>query len=215
MQDHPCFTDRICDGGHIAAKRASAAVRQQREITPPPDSSAPQNPNGGQMARKSGPAYTTGDKNMTNTTAANGKEAAYFGVPAEDDYGYAQAIKIGNTIHVSGQLSQDDKGTMIAPAALDESGKPADFSTMEEQMRVTYANAAKLLARFGATLDHVVEETLYVLDVDAAFAVAGKVRKEAYATARPQCASNLIGVSRLAFPEQLIEIVFKAVLPPA
>jgi enamine deaminase RidA (YjgF/YER057c/UK114 family) len=87
---------------------------------------------------------------------------------------------------------------MIAPAALDESGKPADFSTMEEQMRVTYANAAKLLARFGATLDHVVEETLYVLDVDTAFAVAGKVRKEAYATARPQCASNLIGVARLA-----------------
>jgi enamine deaminase RidA (YjgF/YER057c/UK114 family) len=167
------------------------------------------------MARISEPAYTTGDNNMTNTTAANGKEAAYHGVPAEDDYGYAQAIKIGNTIHVSGQLSQDDKGTMIAPAALDESGKPADFSTMEEQMRVTYANAAKILARFGATLDHVVEETLYVLDVDTAFAVAGKVRKEAYATARPQCASNLIGVARLAFPEQLIEIVFKAVLPPA
>ena len=38
---------------------------------------------------------------------------------------------------------------------------------------------------------------------------------EAYAKARPQCASNLIGASRLAFPEQLIEIVFKAVLPPA
>ena len=57
-------------------------------------------------------------QDMTNTTAVNGKEAAYFGVPAEDDYGYAQAIKIGNTIHVSGQLSQDDKGTLIAPAAL-------------------------------------------------------------------------------------------------
>ena len=103
---------------------------------------------------------------MTNTTAANGKEAAYFGVPGEDAYGYAQAIKVGDTIHVSGQLSHDDKGTMIAPAALDKFGKPADFSTMEEQMRVTYANAARLLARFGATLDHVVEETLYVLDVD-------------------------------------------------
>jgi len=152
---------------------------------------------------------------MTNTTAANGKETAYFGVPWEDAYGYAQAIKVGDTIHVSGQLSHDDKGTLIAPATLDESGKPADFSTMEEQMRVTYANAGKLLARFGATLNHVVEETLYVLDVDEAFAVAGKVRKEAYATARPQCASNLIGVSRLAFPEQLIEIVFKAVLTPA
>src|ERR1700747_27309 len=152
---------------------------------------------------------------MTNTTAANGEEAAYFGVPGDGAYGYAQAIKVGDKIHVSGQLSQDDKGTMIAPAALDESGKPADFSTMEEQMRVTYANAAKLLARFGATLDHVVEETLYVLDVDEAFAVAGKVRKEAYAVARPRCARNLIGVARLAFPEQRIEIVFKAVLPPA
>src|SRR5436190_7119099 len=154
-------------------------------------------------------------RNDVNAAAVNGKEAAYFGVPWEDAYGYAQAIKVGDTIHVSGQLSHDEKGIMIAPAALDESGKPADFSTMEEQMRVTYGNAAKLLARFGATLDHVVEETLYVLDVDAAFAVAGKVRKEAYAVARPQCASNLIGVSRLAFPEQLIEIVFKAVLPPA
>jgi enamine deaminase RidA (YjgF/YER057c/UK114 family) len=152
---------------------------------------------------------------MTRTTPANGKETVYFGVPWEEAYGYAQAIKVGDTIYLSGQLSHDDKGTMIAPAALDASGKPADFSRMEEQMRMTYANAAKLLARFRATLDHVVEETLYVLDVDAAFAVAGKVRKEAYAVARPRCVSNLIGVSRLAFPEQLIEIAFKAVLPPA
>jgi hypothetical protein len=38
------------------------------------------------------------------------------------------------------------------------------------------------------------------------------VRKEAYGTARPQCASNLIGVARLAFPEQLIEITFSAML---
>ena len=49
---------------------------------------------------------------------------------------------------------------------------------MAEQMRVTYANAAKILAQFGATLDHVVEETLYVIDVDEAFAVAGKVPKK-------------------------------------
>ena len=148
---------------------------------------------------------------MSNTKTTNGKEAAYFGVPWEDAFGYAQAIKVGDTIYVSGQLSHDEKGNLIAPASLDESGKPAEFSMMEEQMRTTYANAVKLLARFGASLDNVVEETLYVLDVDSAFAVAGKVRKEAYGIARPQCASNLIGVSRLAFPEQLIEIAFKAV----
>jgi enamine deaminase RidA (YjgF/YER057c/UK114 family) len=145
--------------------------------------------------------------------ALGGKEATYFGVPWEDAYGYAQAIKVGDTIHVSGQLSHDEKGNLIAPAPLAESGKPADFSMMEQQMRVTYANAVKLLARFGARLDNVVEETLYVLDVDAGFAVAGKVRKEAYGTERPQCASNLIGVARLAFPQQLIEITFKAILP--
>ncbi|MBR0766003.1 Rid family hydrolase [Bradyrhizobium japonicum] len=145
--------------------------------------------------------------------ALNGKEATYLGVPWEDAYGYAQAIKVGDTIYVSGQLSHDETGNLIAPASLDQSGEPADFSMMEQQMCVTYANAVKLLARFGATLDNVVEETLYVLDVDSAFAVAGNVRKEAYGTARPLCASNLIGVARLAFPQQLIEITFKAILP--
>jgi enamine deaminase RidA (YjgF/YER057c/UK114 family) len=150
---------------------------------------------------------------MPNATAANGKEAAYFGVPWEDAYGYAQAIKIGDSIYVAGQVSHDDKGSFVAPAALDASGKAVDFSMMEQQMRASYANAVKLLSRFGATLDNVVEETLYVLDVDTAFAAAGKVRKEIYGTARPLCASNLIGVTRLARPEFLIEITFKAVLP--
>jgi hypothetical protein len=60
----------------------------------------------------------------------------------------------------------------------------------------------------------VVEETLYVLDVDAAFAVAGKVRKDAYAVGRGLSAPASDWVSRLAFPEQLIEIAFKAVRPP-
>jgi hypothetical protein len=41
------------------------------------------------------------------------------------------------------------------------------------------------------------------------------VSKEAYRAARPQCASNLIGVTRLAFPEQLVEITFKAMLSGA
>ena len=40
--------------------------------------------------------------NDVNAAAVNGKEAAYFGVPWEDAYGYAQAIKVGDTIHVSG-----------------------------------------------------------------------------------------------------------------
>ena len=53
-----------------------------------------------------------------------------------------------------------------------------------------------------ATLDHVVEETLYVLDVDEAFAVAGKVRKRAV-----QCALVLAeGPAQLGrkLPDQLL-----------
>ncbi|MBB3193116.1 hypothetical protein [Roseateles terrae] len=56
--------------------------------------------------------------------------------------------------------------------------------------------------------EQVVEETLFVLDVDAAFAVAGDIRRQFYG-AKPQLASNLIGVSRPAFKEQLIEITFR------
>ncbi len=83
---------------------------------------------------------------------------------------------------------------------------------MGEQMRVSYDNIAKLLALYGATMQDVVEETLYVLDMDAAFAVVGKVRKAAYGTERPEAASNIIGVSRLAQRPQLIEIVCRAVI---
>ena len=75
--------------------------------------------------------------NDVNAAAVNGKEAAYFDVPWEDAYGYAQAIEVGDTIHFSGQLSHDEKGNLIAPASLDESGKPAEFSMMEQQMRAT------------------------------------------------------------------------------
>ncbi|MGY8526197.1 Rid family hydrolase [Paracidovorax citrulli] len=151
---------------------------------------------------------------MTSQANTPEKKTAYWGVPWEEAYGYAQAVRVGNDIYVSGQLSHDSNGQLVAPAELDEAGKPADFSTMEAQMRATYENLATLLAQFGATLDNIVEETLYVLDVDAAFAAAGKVRKAAYGTERPQCASNLIGVSRLAMPPQLIEIACKAVLRP-
>ncbi|KQQ33885.1 hypothetical protein ASF61_11565 [Duganella sp. Leaf126] len=140
------------------------------------------------------------------------KKTANLGVAWEGIYGYSQAVKVKDTIYISGQLSHDGEGRLVAPAPLDASGKPASFDTMADQMRHTYQNAITLLAEFGATLDNVVEETLFVLDVDAAFKVAGDVRKELYGSAQPAVASNLIGVSRLAFPEQLIEITFRAIV---
>lgn len=149
---------------------------------------------------------------MQNARPRLEKQTESFGVAWEGLFGYCQAVKVKDTIYLSGQLSHDMAGNLVAPAPVDEAGKPRDFLAMEEQIRQTYRNAAVLLARFGATFDDVVEETLYVLDVDAAFQAAGPVRKEVYGSAQPALASNLIGVSRLAFPAQLVEITFRAIV---
>ena len=133
------------------------------------------------------------------------KEVKGFGMPWEEQYGYVQALKVDDTIYVSGQLSHDEQGNLLGAAPLDE-------SNMETQMRQTYANAKRILSEFGATLDNVVEEVLYVTDMDKAMAVAGPVRKEAYGSEKPQVASTILVTPRLAFPTQLIEIKFIAKL---
>jgi enamine deaminase RidA (YjgF/YER057c/UK114 family) len=150
---------------------------------------------------------------MQRAAIKNGTGVASLGMPWEKAYGYAQAVRVQNTIYVSGQLSHDADGNFVGPAVLDSSGVPTDTSNMELQMRTTYTNAAKVLTQFGAGLEHVVEEVVYVTDMEAAFAVAGAVRKAAYGSDTPQCASTIAQVTRLAFPQQLVEIRFIAVLP--
>jgi enamine deaminase RidA (YjgF/YER057c/UK114 family) len=120
---------------------------------------------------------------------------------------------VDDTIYVSGQLSHDEDGNMVGAAPLDDSGNIRDHSNMEIQMRQTYANAKRILAEFGATLDNVVEEVVYVTDMDEAFAAAGTVRKAAYGSQNPQVASTILVTPRLALPPQLIEIKFIAKVP--
>src|SRR5258708_36442834 len=81
-----------------------------------------------------------------------------------------------------------------------------DHSNMEIQMRQSYANAKEILREFGANLENVVEEVLYVTNMEKAFAAAGPVRKEAYGSKTPQVASTILVTPRLALPTQLIEI---------
>ena len=70
----------------------------------------------------------------------------------------------------------------------------------------------RILSEFGANLDNVVEEVLYVTDMDTAMAGAGPVRKEAYGSDKPEVASTILVTPRLALPTQLIEIKFIAKL---
>ena len=140
------------------------------------------------------------------------KDVKGLGMPWEDQYGYVQALKVDDTIYVSGQLSHDEQGNIVGAAPLDDRGKIRDHSNMETQMRQTYANAKKILSEFNATLDNVVEEVLYVTDMDKAMGIAGPVRKEAYGSEKPQVVSTILVTPRLAFPTQLIEIKFIAKL---
>jgi enamine deaminase RidA (YjgF/YER057c/UK114 family) len=73
-----------------------------------------------------------------------------------------------------------------------------------------YVNDEQLLNQFGATLDNVVAEVLYVRDMDAAFAVASAVRKDAYGSRKPAVAGTILVTPRSAFSTQLIEITFVA-----
>ena len=125
------------------------------------------------------------------------KQAAYFGGAAERRYGYAQAVRVGDTVYVSGQIARGEDGELIGAGE------------MAAQLRAAYANIARALAPFGASLSNVVEEVLYVTDIAAASKAAGEVRHEAYGVAEGEpieVASTLVQVVALAHPDLLVEI---------
>ena len=121
------------------------------------------------------------------------KQTKSFGMPWEKEYGYAQAVKVGDTIYVSGQVSHDETGKIVGP------------EDMEAQMRQAYTNIKKVLAQYGATIDNIVDEILFVTDMNTAFAAAVKCRKDIF-SGIPSVASTIVQIQRLAFPELMIEI---------
>ncbi len=121
------------------------------------------------------------------------KEAKSLGMPWENEYGYSQAVKVGDTIYLAGQVSHDDKGNVLGEG------------NMEVQMRAAYANVGKVLAQYGASMDNVVDEMLFVTDIDAAFAARVKMKQEVF-SGSPVLGSTIVQIQRLAFPQLMIEI---------
>ncbi len=72
-------------------------------------------------------------------------------------------------------------------------------------MRQTYANIKKVLSQYEATIDNVVDEMVFVTDMDSAFAAGVKCRQEVF-SGDPVVASTWVQTQRLAFPELMIEI---------
>lgn len=69
------------------------------------------------------------------------KKIVNLGVAWEGLFGYVQGVQVKDTIYLSGQLSHDKEGTLIAPAPLNQEGRPAGYEQMETQIRQTYRNA--------------------------------------------------------------------------
>ncbi len=121
-----------------------------------------------------------------------------FEVPWEDAANYSQAVKAGNLLFISGQLSHDGDGTFIGEG---------DF---ERQLETTFTNLDKVLARFGADKTDIVEVNVFIVDLRENFEATGAGLSQYFGDHRP--ANNALGVAALAFPEQLIEVAATAVL---
>jgi enamine deaminase RidA (YjgF/YER057c/UK114 family) len=115
-------------------------------------------------------------------------------VSGEDEFGFAQAIKVGETIHVSGQLSHDEEGNFL---------HPGDF---DAQLKQSYANFEKVLTHYGVTRNQVVSETQYIVDLPKYNMAMAAANLAYFGDHRPT--SSTVGVASLFFPGQLVEISF-------
>ncbi len=123
-----------------------------------------------------------------------------FGVPWEDVANYSQAVRAGDRLFISGQLSHDMEGNFLEKGDV---GAQAD---------VTFANMDIVLRRFGAARTDIAEMNIFLIDLRTNFAPTMAACKRYFGDHRP--ASNVFGVVALALPEQLVEIAATVVLPP-
>lgn len=109
----------------------------------------------------------------------------------EKAYGYSHAVKIGNSIRVSGAVSMDD------------AGNPTAVGDMEQQIKNCYADLEKILTHFGCTFDDVVKEDIFTTDM-AQMLENSAYRAEIYKNGFPT--GTWLEVKGLALPEFMVEI---------
>ena len=113
----------------------------------------------------------------------------------EKEYGYTHAVRIGDDLKISGAVSMDDNGVIVAPG------------NMEQQMKNCYSDLGKILQHYGYTYDDVVAENIYTTSMDDFLKVAG-FRNSIYKKQFPT--GTWLEVKGLAVKGQLIEIDMEA-----
>lgn len=121
------------------------------------------------------------------------KQPTSFGMPWEEEFGYSQAVKVDDTIYIAGQISHDEEGNVVGDG------------DMELQMRQAYANIEKVLGNYGAAMENLVDEVVFVTDMEAAMAARAKIGRDVF-SGFPTIASTIVQIGGLAFPELMIEI---------
>lgn len=121
----------------------------------------------------------------------------YFNLrPAlEKEYGYTHAVKIGNNLKISGAVSMNDSGIIVAPG------------NMEQQMKNCYSDLGKILQHYGYTFDDVFTENIYTTDMKEFEKILG-YRNSVYKKQFPT--GTWLEVKGLAVEGQLIEIDMEA-----
>lgn len=112
--------------------------------------------------------------------------------PYEPIIGFSRAVRIGNTVHVSG----------TGPVGADD----ADAAT---QTRHTLEIIRAALEKAGARMEHVVRTRMYLTHVDDWEAV-GRAHGEYFGAIRP--AATMVVVAKLLNPKWRIEIEADAVI---
>jgi len=119
----------------------------------------------------------------------------------QDNFGFVQAHEVTagqRVLYCAGQASTD------------ADGRPAHAGDIVAQTQQSLDNLETVLRAAGYDLSHVVRLNMYTTDVDLFFtAFPGMVERLKAADCKPS--ATLVGVTRLAFPELLIEFEATAV----
>lgn len=118
----------------------------------------------------------------------------------QEQFGFNHGHEVsgpGRTLYMAGQGSSDEDGQII------------HVGDMGAQVDKTIDNIEAVLSAADMTLADVVRLTIYTVDVDSLLPHFGAFGR--FSEAGASFTSSLIGISRLAFPEMLVEVEATAV----
>ena len=119
------------------------------------------------------------------------------GAKWEDIVGYSRAVKVGNTIEVTGTVAVDDNSNLVGG------------SDAYEQTIFILQKIEKVLQKAGASLKDVVRTRMFVTDISR-WEEYGRAHGEFFRDIKP--CTSMIEVKGLIAPEYLIEIEATAII---